>query len=119
MQNSDNMIKQYLNSQVNLNEIKTGTVKDDVGAVKTVNKTEEDAIKEFESFKEKLKVFDGITSIDKAKQIAKGFLPIENEKNYLKIGNAKCVIISRGDVFRVCVDSDKEYICYNIIKKAE
>jgi hypothetical protein len=119
MSNSDNMIKQYLNSQVNLNDIKTGTAKDDLSTVKTVNNAEEEANKAFEAFKEKLKVFDGITSIDKAKQIAKGFLPIENEKNYLKIGNAKCVIISRGDVFRVCVDSDKEYICYNIIKKAE
>ena len=115
----DNIAKQYLNSQVNLNEIKTSETSDGLSGVKTVNQTELDAEQALEKFKQKLKVFDGVDSITKAKELAKEFLPIKNEKNYLRIGNAKCVIISRGDVFRVCVDSDKEYICYNIIKKAE
>ena len=71
----------------------------------------------YNEFKNQLKVFDNVTEIKKAKEIAKEFLPIENETNYLKIGNAKCVIISRNDTFRICLDNEHEFICYNIIKK--
>ena len=99
---TEDIARQYLNSQINLNDIKQANI---------------DADQEYNKFKEKLKVFEGITSISKAKEIAKTFLPCKNEKTYLTIGNAKCVIISRGDVFRVCLNSDKEYTCYNIVKK--
>lgn len=108
--------KQYINSQLSLNEIKKGEAPDDIASVKSVNQAELEAQEAYQSFKKKLEVFKGINSISEARSIAKSFLPIENEKNYLKIGNAKCVIISRGDVFRICLDSENEYICYNIIK---
>ena len=101
---TEDIARQYLNSQINLNDIKQVNL---------------DADQEYNKFKEKLKVFEGITSISKAKEIAETFLPCKNEKTYLTVGNAKCVIISRGDVFRVCLNSDKEYTCYNIVKKSE
>ena len=101
MSKEDILAKQYLNSQINLNEIK---------------QVNADAEVEYNKFKEKLKVFEGVKSISEAKEIAKSFLPCKNEKTYLKIGNAKCVIISRGDVFRICLDGEKEFTCYNIIK---
>lgn len=105
MTQKDNYImKQYLNSQVDLEE------------VKSVNIQEEAATKEYEKFKAKLKVLDGIQSISEEKRLVKDFLPLDKEQSYLKIGNAKCVIISRGDVFRVCLDSEKEHLIYNIIK---
>ena len=77
----------------------------------------DDSEERYESFKEKLKVFSDVNNIEDAKKIAQEFLPINNEKNYLKIGNATCLIVARGDVFRVCLDSEKEYICYNIVKE--
>ena len=107
---------QYSSSQVNYNDIKTAQAQDDLSAVKSVSQTDLKAQEDYEKFKTRLKIFSGVDSITKAKELAKGFLPIENEKNYLKIGNARCVIISRGDVFRICLDSEYEYICYNIIK---
>lgn len=116
---TEDIAKQYLNSYVNLNDIKTAETQDDLSSVKSVNQSEIDAEQEYNKFKEKLKVFEGITSLSQAKEIAKKFLPCKDEKNYLRIGNAKCVIISRGDVFRICIDSDKEYICYNIIKQSD
>ena len=114
---TEDIARQYLNSQVNLNDIKTADVKDDLSAVKSVNQAEVDAELEYNKFKEKLKVFKGVTSISEAKELAKTFLPCKDEKTFLKVGNAKCVIISRGDVFRICLDSDKEFTCYNIVKK--
>ena len=116
MKNSQDMIKQYLNSQVDYSDIKTAELNQDLSAVKKVNQAEIDSEQELSRFKQKLKVFDGVDSITKAKELAKEFLPINKEKNYLKIGDAKCVIILRGDLFRICLDSETEYICYNIIK---
>ena len=110
--------KQYLNSYANLNNIKTGEVQDDLSATKSLNQADVDAEIEYNKFKERIKIFDGITSISQAKELLKTILPqINNDKTYLKIGNAKCIIISRADVFRVCLDNDKEYICYNILKQ--
>lgn len=116
MKNSQDIIKQYLNSQVDLNTIKTVEVSDDVSSVKSVNQAEIEAKQEYENFKNKLKVLDGVSSISKAKNLTKSFLPLNNEKSYLKIGSARCVVISRGNMFRVCLDSENEYICYNITK---
>ena len=118
MAKNDNFImKQYLNSQVNLNDLKTAPSQDGLTSVKSVNTQEEEAHKEYEKFKKKLKQLDGIDTISEAKRIAKEFLPLDKGKTCLKVGDAKCVIISRGDLFRVCLDSEKEYICYNIIKQ--
>ena len=101
----DYMLKQYEYAQAGFNDIKS------------VNTQEENDTKEYKKFKSKIQVLEDITNIDKAKEFAKEILHIDKEKTFLTIGSAKCVVISRGDVFRLCLDNDKEYICYNIIKQ--
>ena len=83
-------------------------------ATETYNiKTEEDAQKEYENFKSKLKAFRNVKTVSEAKELAKKFLPVNNEINYLLVGNAKCVIISRRNLLRIVLKKDKEMVCYN------
>ena len=89
-------VYQYQNTGYNIR-----TVTDDTYNVKTVKLEEENNQKKYENLKERLKVFSGIRSIEEAKAIAKEFLPIDKEKNYVKIGNAICVIISRSDLLEL------------------
>ena len=76
--------------------------------------TTEDRILEI---KNKLKLLDKITSISKAKKITQTFMSFHEDINHIKIGDAKCLIISRKDLFRICFEYKQEFICYNIIKK--
>lgn len=76
--------------------------------------TTEDRILEIKS---KLKQLDKITSIAEAKKITQTFMSFHENVNRIKIGDAKCLIISRKDLFRVCFEYKDDFICYNIIKK--
>ena len=79
-------------------------------------RTEDDAEKKLEKFKEKLKIFDGVTSIALARKLAKENFYIENDINYIKLDDTMCVIIQSADVFRICLENDKEFLSYNIVK---
>ena len=72
---------------------------------------------EFRNLKTKLEIFEGVTEISQARKIAKDLFHIENDINFIKIENANCVIIQSANLFRVCLENDKEFICYNIISK--
>ena len=70
-------------------------------------RTEDDAEKQLEQFKEKLKIFDGVTSIAQARKLAKENFYIENDVNYINLENAMCVIVQSANDFRVCLEDDK------------
>ena len=91
-------------------EINAIQLHNDLSSIKNINLSEQG---EYEKFKEKLKVFDDVKTPGEAKSLAKNFLPISNEINFLNAGNAKCVIIMRRDLFRILIQSDEEFICYN------
>ena len=76
--------------------------------------TTEDRILEI---KNKLKLLAKITSINEAKEIVKKFMSFHENINRIKIGDAKCLIISRDNLFRICFEYEQDFICYNIIKK--
>ena len=80
------------------------------------SRTEDDAANKLEQFKEKLKIFEGITSIAQARKLAKENFYIENDVNYIKLDDTMCVIIQSADVFRICLENDKEFLSYNIVK---
>ena len=105
---SEKLKQNYLNYQ----KSDTETYK-----VKTVNLGEQEAEKEYEKFKNKLKVFDGIKHVKEAKELAKQMFNIKNEVNFIKAGNAHCVIINRINLLKVVLNSDKEVICYNFTQK--
>lgn len=83
------------------------------------SRTEDDAARKLEQFKEKLKIFEGITSIAQARKLAKEIFYIKNDINYVKIGDATCVIVQSVDNFRICLENEKEVICYSITAKDE
>lgn len=95
---------------INPNEINAIKLHNDLSSIKKINLSEQD---EYTRFTEKLKVFDSVKSFDEAKAAAKKFLPMNDEINYLVVGNAKCAIISRRNLFRIVLNSDKNVICYN------
>ncbi|MCQ2753782.1 MAG: hypothetical protein MJ231_01910 [bacterium] len=76
--------------------------------------TSEDRVLEI---KNKLKMLDNITSISEAKKITQTFMYFHENVNHIKVGDAKCLIISRDDLFRICFEYKQDFICYNIIKK--
>jgi len=94
---------------INLNEINAIQLHDNLSSIKNVNAKQE----EYEKFKEKLKAFDNVKTVNEAKTLAKNILPTTNEINCLKVGDAKCVIIMRGNLFRILLQSAEEFICYN------
>ena len=114
---TENIAKQYLNSQVNLNEIRTAEASDSLSSVKKVNSQELEAEKEYENFKTKITKFKEAKSFDEAKEIAKTVFNVKDEVTFFKAGNAKCVIVNRGKALRIILDSEKEQICYNFFEK--
>ena len=114
---SEYLAKQYLNSQVDLNTVKQVKPMDDIANVNYVNASEEQAKKDYENFKMKLRKFKEAKSFDEAKEIAKTTFNAKNEITYFKPGKAKCAIIQRGSTLKIILDSDKEQICYSFAKK--
>ena len=70
----------------------------------------EEKIKEF---KKRLQAFENISTLEEAKKIAKEIMPVSKEINHFRVGSAKCVIINKDDMFRICLDSDEEFISYD------
>lgn len=71
----------------------------------------------YKEFKERISRFEKVDTIEAAKALAKEILPTANEINMFDIGNAKCVIINREDCFRISLDSNDEFICYDFVPK--
>lgn len=68
---------------------------------------------EEEKFNEEIKNFEKIDSIEEARLFAAKILPpMVNGINRFYIGNIKCIVINKKDLFRICVDSEKEFLCF-------
>ena len=100
-----NQYLNYVNSFMNYNDLVVENSQD---------KTNEE---EFNAINTKVNKFCGITTIKEAKALAKELFGIQNEISYIKAGKAQCTIISRSNVFRIILDSDKELKCINIKKQ--
>jgi hypothetical protein len=70
----------------------------------------------YKQFKERIAEFASVSTLKEAKELAKKILPTAQTKNRFKVGNATCVIIDREDMFRICLDSEKEFISYDFVK---
>ena len=67
----------------------------------------------YEKFKERVEAFAEIETIEEAKALAAKIMPVPNEVNRFRIGNARCVVINRSDLFRISIDTQDEFICYD------
>ncbi len=74
---------------------------------------EEKNIQKYENFKERIKCFQKVNTLQEAKELAKKILPTANEINIIRIGNAKCTIINNEKEFNINVETVDEYISYN------
>ena len=78
-----------------------------------VRQIEESQTKKYEDFKARLKAFEGVKTLDEARELASKILPVANEISHFNVGLAKCTIINRQDMLRISLDSDKEFVSYN------
>ena len=69
--------------------------------------------KKVSDFLLRLEKFGDITTLEDAKDLAQKILPVPNDINTFKAGNAKCTVINREDMFRVCVDTPEKFISYD------
>ena len=74
---------------------------------------EQQAKDKYEKFKERIRAFSEIKTIEEAKILAAKIMPVSNEVNRLRIGNAKCVVINKSNLFRITVDTEDEFFSYD------
>lgn len=65
------------------------------------------------ALKERLLFFSTATSLEEAKKLAVEIFPTNSEYTSFYVGNAKCSIINKSNLFRICVDTVDEFICYD------
>jgi len=66
-------------------------------------------------FKEQIKEFEKILSLEDARELSQKIMPLTQEYNQMMIGNATFVIVNQDDSLRISLDSDKEFICYDFV----
>ena len=68
--------------------------------------------------KNKLAKLKEIKDADEAKAYVSEFLPTENTSNYFSVSNARGLVLRDRKYFRVILDCEDEYICYNYLIKS-
>ena len=66
-------------------------------------------------FKERLKQFDEVESLEEALELAKKILPVKNEITRFNVGEGKCTIVNRKDNFRISLDTETEFVSYDFV----
>ena len=64
-------------------------------------------------FKERISAFKDITTLKDARKLAERILPVAQELNKFRVGNAKCVIVNKPEQLRICFDTGEEFIAYD------
>lgn len=64
-------------------------------------------------FKERISAFKDITTLKDARELAERILPVAQELNKFRVGNAKCVIVNKPKQLRICFDTGEEFIAYD------
>ena len=65
------------------------------------------------AFLERIKPFKDVTNLSEAKELAARILPVKEDITTFYVGNIKCTVINKENLFRLCIDSPQEFICYN------
>lgn len=81
-----------------------------------IQQIEKQNIEKYQKFRTRIQQFDNVTTLDAAKELAKDILRISDKDCAFRVGNAKCVVISNEDLFRISVDTPEEFICYDFAK---
>ncbi len=70
----------------------------------------------YDQFKKRIEQFMNIQTLEEAKELAVKILPTSKEISRFNIGEAKCTIINKEDIFRICLDSQEEFISFDFSK---
>lgn len=84
-------------------------------AAEAAEKIAKENTEKYLEFKERISKFDTITTLNEAKELSKLILPVANDYNKFKVGNAICIIINKSDLFRVSLNSETEFISYDFV----
>ena len=78
-----------------------------------MNKVQNQSTAKVKEFKTRLEAFNNVSTLDEAKELAKNIMPVSLDINHFRIGDAKCVIINKPDIFRISIDTAEEFISYD------
>ena len=78
-----------------------------------MNKVQGQSTEKVKEFKTRLESFNNVTTIEEAKELAKNIMPVSQEINHFRIGEAKCVIVNKPETFRISIDTAEEFISYD------
>ena len=82
----------------------------------TMIKLEKQKQEKYKKFIERITEFEKVSTLEEAKELAQKILPVANEKNIFRVGDARCVVVNNDEQFRICVDSAEEFIAYDFVK---
>ena len=68
-----------------------------------------------EGFKKRIEAFSEITTLEEAKALSEKTLPVANEITTFNIGNARCTVVNKENLFRISLDTQDEFISYDFI----
>ena len=66
-----------------------------------------------ESFKKRLDLFKNIKTLEEAKKLLDNTMPVQLVRTTFFIGKAKCTIIKKTNLVKICFESPTEIIMYN------
>jgi len=85
------------------------------GQMDAIQQIEKQNLEKCEKFKERVKQFETISSLEEAKDLAAKILPVAKDVSSFRVGSAKCTVVNKDDMFRICVDTADEFICYDFV----
>ena len=78
-------------------------------------KFDSNKVEKLNEFKERLKQFNEVESLEEALELAKKILPVKNEITRFNVGEGKCTIVNRKDNFRISLDTETEFVSYDFV----
>ena len=66
-----------------------------------------------EKFKTRILEFENVNELDEARELVQKILPVANEKNIFRIGNARCIVVNKSELLRISLDTPNEFIAYD------
>ena len=94
-------------------------IRNDYLAFKEEKSLQDKDFERLENFKKRLEPFKKISSYEEAKELLNKTMPIKLDRTTFYIGNAKCVIVDYENQLRICLDSPKEFISFDFVKKEQ
>lgn len=80
-----------------------------------IQNEEESNKKRYQELMERIAPFKNAQNFYEAKEILKKTFPVSNEINFMRIGNARCVIYNGQRCLKISVDTANEFICYHFV----